>query len=224
MHSAAEEDYLKVILDLQASNAAATTSTLAARLGLRPASVTGMLQRLAQRRLVSYRPYQAVRLTPKGRATALATLRRHRLIELFLVEVLGLSWEAVHAEAERWEHVVSDEVVERMDALLGHPDRDPHGSPIPQRDGTLAASLARSLADFKEGQRVRVMEITDRDPQLLRYLGQRRIVPDAVVDVVQLDTFAGSIELRVGRRRVRLSREAAHQVRAIEETPRERAG
>lgn len=220
-NSPAEEDYLKAILALETAGEAITTSTLAGRLGLKPASVTGMLQRLAGRRLVAYRPYQAVRLTARGRATALATLRRHRLIELFLVRVLDLPWDRVHEEAERWEHVVSDDVIERMDQVLGRPQRDPHGAPIPQAGGDVATAAGRSLAEFDPGSVVRIEQIPDHDAALLRYLAGVGIVPDARLEILQVDPFDGPVTLKVGRRRQVVGREALRRVLAVEEAGRE---
>ncbi len=214
MHTAAEEDYLKTMLDLEESGDPVTTTSLAGRLGIRPASVTGMLQRLAERRLITYRPYQAVRLTPKGRAAALATLRRHRLIELFLVRILGLPWDQVHAEAERWEHVVSEPVIEKMDEVLGRPTRDPHGAPIPRTDGGMTIAATRPLAEFGPGARARVAQLPDRDPEFLRYLGGLGIVPDAVVEILQVEPFNGPLTVRIGRRKAVVGRETLRQVLA----------
>jgi len=215
MYSAAEEDYLKVMLDLEQSGSPATTGAIADRLGVRPASVTGMLRRLAKQKLIAYQPYRASKLTVTGRNAAVATLRRHRLIELFLVRRLGLPWDAVHAEAERWEHVVSEEVVDLMDADLGHPTRDPHGSPIPSADGHLALAPTRPLSEFSEGERVRVVELRDRDPELLRYLGELGIVPDARVVIVKVEPFNGPITLRIRRRTVVTGRDAVRHVLAV---------
>lgn len=131
--TASVEDYLKAVLDLERDGGAAATTSLAARLGVAPASVTGMVRRLAEQGLLTHTPYRGVRLTVAGRRAALTTLRRHRVIEAYLATVLGMPWDRVHAEAERLEHAASDDLVDRMAAALGEPAVDPHGAPIPTR-------------------------------------------------------------------------------------------
>ncbi|MDW8396234.1 MAG: metal-dependent transcriptional regulator, partial [Anaerolineae bacterium] len=131
------QDYLKVILELIQSNQRATTNALAARLNVTPASVTGMLKRLAELNLVEYEPYQGAELTPAGRRVALEVVRHHRLLELYLIEAMGYRWDEVHAEAERLEHAISQEFAERMARILGDPKVDPHGDPIPTREGEM---------------------------------------------------------------------------------------
>jgi DtxR family Mn-dependent transcriptional regulator len=220
VHTAAEEDYLKAVLLMQEEEEPATTSSLASRLHVKPASVTGMLQRLGARRLVRYRPYRAVTLTRKGRATALATLRRHRLIELYLVEVLGLSWDRVHAVAERWEHVVCVEVIDRIDSALRNPTHDPHGAPIPTPEGSLEKLDGQSVADLRPGQSARVSEIPDREPDLVRHLEKLGLVPDAHVEVLEVAPFDRTVTLRIGRRRQTIGHAVGSRIRVADVDPR----
>ena len=168
MLSESIQDYLKAIYHLRQEDERATTSALAAYLDVSAASVTGMLKKLAELELVVYEPYQGATLTPAGERAALEVIRHHRLIELYLTQAMGYSWDQVHAEAERLEHVISEDFEERMAALLGNPAFDPHGDPIPTRNGQIATSSRRTLAEAEEGSLVCVERIRDEDPDLLR--------------------------------------------------------
>lgn len=173
------EDYLKVIYShTEWQPDPITTGALAARLGLAASSVTEMVKKLVAQGLVVHEPYGAIELTPDGTALALRMLRRHRLIETWLVERVGYTWDEVHDEAEVLEHAVSDRLLGALDAQLGHPVRDPHGDPIPSIDGVVVRPAARLLADVEGGV---VVRISDRDPLLLRHLEAEGIVVDAVV-------------------------------------------
>jgi DtxR family Mn-dependent transcriptional regulator len=199
-YSPAIEDYLKAIHQIAEASAGAPVQTqaLADRLAVSTASVTGMMKKLDQAGLVAHEPYRGVALTPKGEAIALEILRHHRLLELYLVEQLGMSWEEVHAEADRLEHVISEGLEDRIAAALGQPDRDPHGDPIPARDGTVPTNPSRRLADAAPGARVEILRVSDRDPRLLRYLAERGLVPGATARVAAVDELAGVITLEVG--------------------------
>ena len=192
------EDYLKAIYDLERSGAAVATTALAAQLDVAPASVTGMVRRLARHGLLTYEPYHGVRLTAGGRLLALRTLRRHRVIEAYLAEALGYTWDEVHKEAERLEHAASDDLIDRMAAAIGEPSVDPHGAPIPSRDGAVEEERLRTLADVKVGATVDVVRISDDDPDLLRYLDDLEIRPGSVVHVIERAPFGGPITLKVG--------------------------
>jgi DtxR family Mn-dependent transcriptional regulator len=196
--SAPVEDYLKAIYDLELVGAPASTNDIADRLAISPASVSGMMRRLAEQRLITHEPYRGVRLTADGRRAALRTLRRHRILECYLTEVLGYSWDRVHDEAEQLEHAASEELVERMAAALGEPAHDPHGAPIPSRDGTVEEWTLRTLADASAGERVRVRQVMDKDAARLRYLAELGIRPGASVSVVDRAPFDGPITLLVG--------------------------
>jgi DtxR family Mn-dependent transcriptional regulator len=199
-YSPAIEDYLKAIHQIAEASGGGPVQTqaLADRLAVSTASVTGMMKKLDQAGLVEHEPYRGVVLTPKGEAIALEILRHHRLLELYLVEQLGMSWEEVHAEADRLEHVISEGLEDRIAAALGQPDRDPHGDPIPARDGTLPADPSRRLIDAAPGAQVQILRVSDRDPRLLRYLAERGLVPGASARVAAVDELAGVITLDVG--------------------------
>ncbi len=197
-HSAAIEDYLKAIYLLEQEHQQVSTSVLAARLGFALASVTGMIQKLARLGLVDYEPYRGVVLTDEGRRAALAVLRHHRLLELFLVESLGYSWEEVHEEAEVLEHVLSERLEARIAAQLGHPTVDPHGDPIPLPDGTLPASASQSLADIPVGMQTQIVRVTDQTPEHLRYLAALGLVPGASVTIRARAPFDGPVTVGVG--------------------------
>ncbi|MGI8586287.1 MAG: metal-dependent transcriptional regulator [Chloroflexia bacterium] len=199
--SVAEQDYLKQIYLQQEESGCATTRELAARLGVKPPSVSAMLKHLAEDPggpYVRHRPYHGVELTDKGLAVALEMLRHHRLIELFLAEILGMPWDQVHAEAERLEHVLSEDLEERIAAKLGHPTHDPHGDPIPDRDGRMADVDTRPLSTLSVGARATVVRVRNSDTSLLQYLGSLGLVPGAAVSVVSVSPYGDVITLRVG--------------------------
>jgi DtxR family Mn-dependent transcriptional regulator len=196
------EDYLKVIFELATGDGGASgvagTNEIAAALDIAPASVSGMIRRLAEHGLIAHERYRGVRLTDAGRRAALRTIRRHRVIEAYLTTALGYPWDLVHAEAERLEHAASDELIDRMAAAIGEPATDPHGAPIPTREGRFDAQPLPTLADARPGTRVRVQRVGDRDPERLRYLAELGITPGTQVEVVSQDPFDGPITLRIG--------------------------
>ncbi len=193
----AVQDYLKVIYKLQQRERPVPTALIAERLGLSAAAVSKMLKHLAALRLVEHRRYQGVTLTPPGERIALEVIRHHRLLELYLAEALGLAWDRVDAEAEVLEHVLSEEVEERIAALLGDPTRDPHGDPIPSRDGVLDERAGRWLADVPVGTPARIVRVPDRNPRLLRHLGALGLVPQAEVRVVRREPLAGPLHVQL---------------------------
>jgi DtxR family Mn-dependent transcriptional regulator len=194
--SRAVEDYLKAILQLAGGKGAVTTSALAERLRISQPSVTAMTKKLAADGLVERVPYRGVTLTPRGRRIALEVLRHHRLLELFLADTLGLPLDEVHEEAERLEHVLSEELEARIDAALGYPTHDPHGDPIPDRELRLAASDGRALAELAVGESTTVARVPDWDAGLLRYLTELGLVPGASVEVVAHAPFGGPVTIR----------------------------
>jgi DtxR family transcriptional regulator, Mn-dependent transcriptional regulator len=199
--TAAVEDYLKAIYMLQGTGEVASTNALAARLDVTPAAVSGMLRKLAGLGLVEHEPYHGVRLTERGRLVALEVIRHHRLLELFLVESLGMGWDEVHAEAEVLEHVLSEELEELIAAKLGHPTLDPHGDPIPSRE--LAIDDDRGSCDLYElepGASGIFVRVSDADPEMLRFLTERGITPGARLEVLERQPFDGPLSVRVGRR------------------------
>jgi DtxR family Mn-dependent transcriptional regulator len=192
------EDYLKAIYSLGRGSEAVATNDIAQRLLIAPASVSGMVRRLAEQGLLSYERYRGVKLTERGRRAALRTLRRHRVIEAYLARALGYPWDRVHAEAERLEHAVSEELIEKMAAAIGEPIVDPHGAPIPSREGMMDETEYLSLADVAAGAGVRVVSVTDEDADMLRYLAELAIIPGAEIFIVSKAPFGGPVTLRIG--------------------------
>ena len=185
MHTQAVEDYVKAIYDLARAEEKVTTSALAERLGVAPASVTGMVKKLAEMHLVAHEPYRGVTLTDAGRRIAVEVIRHHRLVETYLHEALGVPWDEVHAEAEKWEHVLSEALEARMDAALGHPTNDPHGAPIPTPGLELEEPDWPPLARLEAGRRAVVAEVSDHDPALLRYVGGLGLYPGTAFEVTE---------------------------------------
>jgi DtxR family Mn-dependent transcriptional regulator len=192
------EDYLKAIYTLQQQNGAVTTSLLGEQRGSKPGSVTGMVKKLAEMNLVQHTPYQGVLLTAAGERIALAVIRHHRLLELYLVEALGYSWDEVHEEAERLEHHISEKLEARIADRLGHPTFDPHGDPIPTLDGLLPSSDDIRLADLQVAEQARVLRVRDQSAERLRYLADLGLVPGALVAITASAPFDGPITVRLG--------------------------
>jgi DtxR family transcriptional regulator, Mn-dependent transcriptional regulator len=197
----AEQDYLKQIYLLQEESGRATTQALADRLNIRPSSVTAMIKRLADDEdgaFVRHTPYHGVELTNRGIAVALEMLRHHRLIELFLSELLGVPWDRVHAEAERLEHVLSEDLEERIANRLGDPQFDPHGDPIPTREGIMPVRSLPRLTEMGPGTAGRIERIDQQEQEVLQYLASLGLVMHAPVTLVGIAPFGGVVTLRVG--------------------------
>ena len=207
------EDYLKAIWMLQQVEAPVSTSRIAERLGLTAAAVTAMIKRLAEHDLLRHEPYYGVRLTGAGEMAALRIIRRHRVLELFLVEKLGYEWDRVHDEAERLEHAASDELIERLARLLGEPERDPHGSAIPTAAGEVDRSAYPALGDLDPGDSRRVLEVQVQEPEQLRYLGSLNLRPGAQVQVVEKSPFEGPVSLSVNGAPAVISHSLAQRIR-----------
>lgn len=194
--SPAVEDYLKAIYRLEGdAGEPVTTNALCGWLGVTAPSASGMLRKLDDLRLVVYVPYRGVQLSETGRRLALGVIRRHRLLETFLAETLGLSWDKVHDEAEALEHALSPELCELIAARLGDPSTDPHGDPIPTRDGRLVEPPSQSLGSLAPGQRGRVARVSDRDPRVLRLLSERGIALGDVLEVSEAGA-GGAVRVR----------------------------
>ncbi len=213
------EDYLKSIYELERSGSAAGTNEIAAALGIAPASVSGMIRRLAEQGLIAHERYRGVRLSDAGRAAALRTIRRHRVIEAYLAQALQYPWDRVHQEAERLEHAASNELVDRMAAAIGEPETDPHGAPIPTADGSMDERRLISLDDLPEGSDVRVQRVEDDDLGRLRYLGGLGIRPGARVQVAGRAPYGGPITLRVEDTRRQIGPELARHVFVMPPAP-----
>jgi DtxR family Mn-dependent transcriptional regulator len=199
MLSHSMENYVKAIYELQQQAAWVSTSALAERLEHAPASVTNMIKKLSEPSLslVEYVPYQGARLTTVGEKVALEVIRHHRLIELYLAEVMGMPWDQVHAEAEKIEHVISEDLEDRMAEALGHPTVDPHGSPIPAKSGEIIERQLCRLVDVEVGQSGVVAEVYDENPELLRYLGKLGLYPNTSIKVVDREPFGGPLKVQI---------------------------
>jgi DtxR family Mn-dependent transcriptional regulator len=196
--SSSIEDYVKVIYSFtEWQDKPITSSQLAQRLGVANSSVSEMVRKLKDQGLVDHKPYSAITLTDQGVRLALSMVRRHRLIETYLVQQLGYRWDEVHDEAELLEHAVSDTFIERVAAKLGDPQRDPHGDPIPTADGKVLMPPARQLAELDQGHTGRITRISDENPDLLRYLSAEEIDLDAEVEVVGRKPFGGALVVRI---------------------------
>jgi len=210
--TSAVEDYLKAIYALGAEGERATTSALAERMHVSAPSATAMMKRLAELGLVERAPYRGVVLTERGRLCALEVLRHHRLIELYLADSLGMSLDEVHAEADRLEHVLSEELEARIDAALGYPTHDPHGDPIPDSALRIAPGASRSVADLGPGDKAVVVRVPDGDPELLRYLAEISLVPGQALELTRSAPFDGPLTVRTGNGEHAIARELAATV------------
>jgi DtxR family Mn-dependent transcriptional regulator len=214
--SSTVENYLKAIYQGQSSLASGARLVpmghVAASLGVTPGTATTMVKALAESGLAEYEPYSGVRLSAAGEKLAGLVLRRHRLVELFLVQVMGMSWAEVHDEAEQLEHVVSERLIERIDDMLGHPTHDPHGDPIPNPDGAIAAKQLDSLLTCPVGTPLRVTRIADQDPAFLRFIESNDLKPGQQVEVESRDAAADSVRLRRNHHQLTIGTGAASKL------------
>jgi DtxR family transcriptional regulator, Mn-dependent transcriptional regulator len=209
--SQTSEDYLKQIYKLELEHGRASTSGLAERLGVSPPSVTSMLKKLASLRLVEHEPYRGVTLTVAGRKAAIEIIRHHRLLEQYLAETLGMPIDAVHEEADRLEHALSEELEARIDASLGYPTHDPHGDPIPDAELNMGDDRLRPLRALSPGERATVRRVPD-DTEVLRYLVELRLVPGASVEIVRVAPFDGPVTVVADGSEHAISSELAAQI------------
>lgn len=212
MRTEAVEDYLKAIYLVEAERGDVTTQVVAERLEVSAPSATGMLKKLAELKLVKYEPYHGVVLTAAGRNIALEVIRHHRLLELYLAEALGYSWDKVHAEAEKLEHHISEEFEDKIAALLGNPVTDPHGDPIPAKDGSIPPQDTIRLSDAGAGETVTVTRVAAQDAAQLNYLGTLGIRPDASLTFLGKAPFDGPVHLRIGSHEHHLGLNLARQI------------
>jgi DtxR family transcriptional regulator, Mn-dependent transcriptional regulator len=210
--TAAEQDYLKAIYQLGGSRQEIATSALAQRLDITPASVSGMLRKLDEQGLVTHTRYKGVRLTRSGTRQAVEMIRHHRLLELYLAEVIGMPWDKVHAEADALEHVISEDLEARLDELLGYPTHDPHGHPIPSVELELDESEFPTLLDVEVGKRCTVRRVGDRNAELLRYLDESGVRPGVKVKVVEQIRFGGGVRVSIGTKELVLGADAARSI------------
>jgi DtxR family Mn-dependent transcriptional regulator len=212
------ENYAKALYELQGkSKRAVGTKAVAERLGVTPASASGMLKRLADEGVVEYEPYHGARLTPRGERIALEVIRHHRLLELFLAEVLEMPWDRVHAEAEVLEHHISEELEELIAAKLGQPARDPHGDPIPDRDLTLTTEDSVRLSELEPGERAVFARVSDSDSSMLRYLTEQEIQPGDRLLVRSREPFGGPLIVEIDGRTHPLGAQLADRMQVLRE-------
>jgi DtxR family Mn-dependent transcriptional regulator len=206
------EDYLKAIYMIREHANRVTTTAIASALCVTPASVTGMIKKLAELKLVRHTPYQGVELTKTGEKIALEVVRHHRLLELFLIEALGYSWDEVHAEADALEHVISEEFEERVAARLGYPAIDPHGDPIPTKDGTITAVAEQALLNLTPGKTATITHVSDRNSEMLRYAADLGLRPGVGLTLIAAEPFGGSLRVKIGKAEKSVGRELAAQI------------
>jgi DtxR family Mn-dependent transcriptional regulator len=206
------EDYLKSVYLLQARHPQVSTTALAERLGVSAPSVSAMVRKLAHHGLLEHQPYKGVRLTARGEAVALKIIRAHRLWELYLVEELGFAWDQAHVEAEQLEHAVSQQLTDRLDQVLDHPTTDPHGHPIPNRNGQMPTSAGLPVTQLRPDETATVLQIRDDTPELLRYLGNLGVYPGERITVLEVAPFNGPIHIQVSQATRVLGREVAEHV------------
>lgn len=218
------ENYLKSIYHLQQQGPDLVgTKAIAERLLISLASVTRMVKSMAERGLVSYQPYRGVRLTDAGEREALRTIRNHRLVELFLIETLGFTWDEVHPEAEALEHAISDRLADRLDAFLGYPKADPHGDPIPRSDGSIHRPSYAALSQLESGCYAVVRRVLDQRPDVLRYLAEHRVTPGARIRIVRREPFEGPVTVETSEGELPIAYQLAGRIQVDtedrEETP-----
>lgn len=206
------QDYLKKIYLIQHKKEKVTTNDIAESLGISAPSATNMIKKLSDMKLLDYAPYQGVKLTDTGTKIALEVIRHHRLIELYLVEALGYSWDEVHVEAERLEHVISEKLESKIAEFLGDPKFDPHGDPIPTKDGQIGVIKGDALSAFNVGDAVTILRISDKDPDRLRYLAQFGLYPGVPVNITRKEPYAGIMWVQIGESEHPLSLEIAREI------------
>lgn len=206
------EDYVKAIYKLQQETGSVSTTELARKMSRSPAAATKMIKQLAENRLLDHTPYYGVRLTPAGERVALEIIRHHRLIEVYLHQALGYGWDEVDAEAEKLEHHISEEFEDRIDRILDFPEIDPHGDPIPRRDGTIPLRTGSPLHESEQGDSLIIQRVKDSNPEVLRYLARIGMTLGVRVEVVEKQPFNGPLILEVGGTRHSVGRELAGHV------------
>lgn len=206
------EDYLKAIYHLSGQGGYAATGDIAEELEVAPPSVTGMVKRLSENGLIEHAPYRGVQLTKRGRSAALRMIRRHRILEVYLTQQLGYDWDSVHEEAERLEHAVSDELIERMAKALGDPRYDPHGAPIPTAAGDIEKTELVALADGRPGELLELAQVEDSDAARLRFLAELDLTPGALLTIIEHQPFNGPVTVGIGKTRRVIGRELASTI------------
>lgn len=206
------EDYLKAIYKLEENGELATPALIGVQVGFSATAVNNTLKKLVKMKLVTYKPYSEVKLTKSGKKIALEVIRHHRLLELYLVEAVGLGWDQVDKEAEKLEHVLSESLEERIDQLLGSPKTDPHGEPIPTKEGEVETPECQRLSKVELGEIVRVRKVDDSRSDLLRYLGELGIYPEVKLKLLERLPFDRSLVVKIGKRQRVIGIEAANRI------------
>lgn len=212
MPSEQVENYLKNIYKIQSNEGKVTTSSLSKNLNISPASVSEMIKKLAEEGTLTHTPYKGVELTEAGEKLALRIIRKHRLWEMFLVEVLHFKWDEIDPEAERFEHIMSDKMEDKIDHVLGHPLTDPHGDPIPTKEGELICSMSFPLTDAADGSTVRVMRVSDSNSELLQYVSSIGITLNKQIVVKQKMKFDNSLTIVVDKKEINISPKIAESI------------
>lgn len=205
-----EEDYIKAIYHLgKVRNTSVSTNAIAAQMETKPSSVTDMIKKLSEKKLVNYRKYQGVTLTEKGKKAALSIIRKHRLWEVFLVEKLNFSWDEVHEMAEQLEHIESEKLVDRLDKHLGYPKYDPHGDPIPSKDGEFKKSDKRLLTEVPINSKGFCVGVKDSSVAFLKFLDKNKIALGDKITVLDKEEFDGSLLVKIGNDKMHISNQIA---------------
>ncbi len=215
------EDYLKTIYKLEkevAPDKGVSTSRLAGEMGVANASVTNMLKRLSDMKMVNYESYYGTRLTEAGEKIALEIIRHHRLLELYLKEILGYSWDEVHDEAEKLEHHISEQFEDKIAELLNHPTMDPHGDPIPSKDGKMPKIKLKALPSIPPSTPHIIRRVKNQNPELLRYLEKQGLIPGVKVEVLQKEPFDGPVQLKVENKTITIGNNVAADIYVVEES------
>jgi DtxR family transcriptional regulator, Mn-dependent transcriptional regulator len=212
MVTKAQEDYLETIAHLETEGKTATTQEIARHLGISPASVSENLRKLAKDNLVKYSPYKGALLTPQGQKIALDVVRRHRLVERFLVDKLGIKWEDVHEEAHKMEHSISKKVGDKLFKILGEPKTCPHGNPLPDANGHMVNDFSYPLTTLKKDDKAQIVKITDEEPKLLCYLATLGMIPRTKLRIEEKAPFDGPIMVKVGSASYALGRKIAESI------------
>lgn len=213
------EDYLKTIYKIESETEegkGVSTSRLADEMGVANASVTNMLKRLSDMKMVNYESYYGSRLTEAGKKIALEIIRHHRLLELYLKEILGYSWDEVHDEAEKLEHHISEQFEDKIAELLNHPTMDPHGDPIPSKDGKMPKITLKALPSIPHETPHIVRRVKNQNPELLRYLEKQGLIPGVKVEVLQKEPFDGPVQLRVENKTISIGNSVAEDIYVVE--------
>lgn len=212
MLGVAAQDYLKTIYKLTLLEERVTPSMLAERLEVSAAAVTKMLRRLQEMKLVNYTRSQELALTPGGEKIALEVIRHHRLLEAYLIEALGYTWDQVDAEAEKLEHVISEEFEDRIDEFLGYPTHDPHGDPIPTKEGHVDKTRHSTLAELEPGEQAVIRRVSDGDPEMLRYMARLGLYPSTPVEMIEKAPYGGPLRVRISDAEQAIGRELAGNI------------